>query len=165
MKKVALSGFVLASFAFYAFFTKHEETESRNAISVVQNSVQSSAIPQETSTPKPNSQGKNGRPFQTVAPTPQGKFKDGVYTGSRADAFYGYMQVKVTVSGGRITDVVFLEYPSDRGTSVEINSQAMPYLKQEAIAAQDSNVNIVTGATDSSYAFRESLKTALSQAI
>jgi uncharacterized protein with FMN-binding domain len=40
----------------------------------------------------------------------------------------------------------------------------MPYLKQEAIAAQSANVNIISGATDSSYAFRQSLASALAQA-
>ena len=92
------------------------------------------------------------------------KYKDGAYTGSSADAYYGSIQVQVTISGGKITDVAFLNYPHDRGTSVSINTQAMPYLKQEAIAAQSANVNIVSGATDSSLAFRQSLASALAQA-
>lgn len=91
-------------------------------------------------------------------------YKDGQYTGDVADAYYGNIQVKATISGGKITDVVFLQYPSDRSTSVFINRQAMPYLKQEAIAAQSGNVDIVSGATLSSQAFIQSMNSALSQA-
>lgn len=93
-----------------------------------------------------------------------GKYKDGEYTGTVADAFYGNIQVKAIISGGKITDVQFLQYPNDRSTSIMINTQAMPMLKQEAITAQSANVDIVSGATDSSNAFIQSLGSALSQA-
>lgn len=112
------------------------------------------------------------RPNTTPAPLPASPsqttttavYKDGTYTGSVADAFYGLVQVKATIVKGRITDVVFLSYPSDRATSVSINSQAMPYLKQEAIAAQTANVNIISGATETSLAFKQSLSFALASA-
>ncbi|MBI5906651.1 FMN-binding protein [Candidatus Saccharibacteria bacterium] len=91
-------------------------------------------------------------------------YKDGSYVGNAADAFYGYIQVKAVIQNGAITDVQFLQHPNDHSTSIEINNQAMPYLKQEAIKAQSSQVDIVSGATDTSYAFIESLKTALNKA-
>ena len=93
-----------------------------------------------------------------------GKYKNGTYTGSVVDAFYGNMQVAAVIQGGKLVDVQFLQYPSDQGTSREINSQSNPMLKQEAISAQSANVNIVSGATQSSEAFRQSLASALSQA-
>lgn|SRR5581483_4216643 len=96
--------------------------------------------------------------------TPAVKLKNGTFNGSSEDAFYGNVQVSITVSGGKITDVSFLDYPHDRGTSVEINSQAMPLLKQEAIQAQSANVDIISGATQTSNAFISSLSTALSKA-
>jgi uncharacterized protein with FMN-binding domain len=98
-------------------------------------------------------------------PTPRGKYKDGVYTGPVADAFYGPLQVKVIVTGGKITDVQFLQYPNDRQTSIQINAQAMPMLEREAIAAQSAKVDGVSGATQTSKAFIESLNSALKQAI
>lgn len=105
----------------------------------------------------------------TSSPVPttnsRGRYKDGTYTGIVADAFYGNVQVQVTISGGKITDVQFLQYPNDRQTSIEINSQAMPYLKQEAITAQSANVQGVSGATATSGAFVQSLDSALQQAI
>lgn len=91
-------------------------------------------------------------------------YKDGAYLGVVADAFYGNVQVKATISGGKITNVVFLDYPHDRQTSREINSQAMPILKQEAIQIQTANVDIVSGATQTSLAFVHSLQSALNQA-
>ena len=91
-------------------------------------------------------------------------YKDGSYTGSVADAQWGYIQVKAVISGGKITDVQFLQYPNERPRSIEINSYADPQLTQEAIQAQSAQVDIVTGATDSSQAFMQSLSDALSQA-
>jgi uncharacterized protein with FMN-binding domain len=96
--------------------------------------------------------------------TSSGQYSDGTYTGAAADAYYGNIQVKVTISSGKITDVAFLQYPNDRSTSRYINQQAMPQLRAEAIQAQSSNVSGVSGASDSSAAFVTSLHSALSQA-
>lgn len=93
-----------------------------------------------------------------------GQYKNGTYTGNVADAFYGNIQVQVTISKGQISDIQFLQYPNDRGNSIYINQQAMPLLKQEAIQVQSANVGGVSGATASSQAFVQSLRSALSQA-
>jgi len=93
-----------------------------------------------------------------------GQYKDGTYTGTVANAYYGYMQVRVTISGGKITDVTFLQHPHHAFTSVRINTIAMPMLKQEAIQAQNYRVNIISGASASSIGFIESLRSALQQA-
>lgn len=95
----------------------------------------------------------------------QGQYKDGTYTGDVVDAFYGNVQVKAIVVGGKLTDVQFLDYPQDRHTSVEINTQAMPQLKSEAITAQSANVDIVSGATQTSRGFIQSLQSALQKAV
>lgn len=94
-----------------------------------------------------------------------GKYKNGSYTGSSADAFYGLVQVKAIIIGGKITDVQFLNYPQDNGSSLSRSNYAMPILKSEAIQAQSANVNIVSGATETSRAFIQSLSSALSQAV
>lgn len=100
----------------------------------------------------------------TPPPVAQGKFKDGSYIGSVADAYYGSVEVKATVKGGALSNVSFLQFPNGHQTSVYINEQAMPMLTQEAISAQNANVNIISGATDTSLAFQQSLATALSKA-
>lgn len=93
-----------------------------------------------------------------------GQYKDGVYNGAVADAYYGNIQVQAIISGGKLTDIKFLDYPRDRDTSIQINSYALPILRTEAIQAQSANVNGVSGASDTSPAFVKSLSTALAQA-
>ncbi|MDE2001425.1 MAG: FMN-binding protein [Patescibacteria group bacterium] len=122
--------------------------------------------PPAAPTPAPAKTTPPPTPAPTPAPAPKPKnlYADGTFTGNPADAYYGTVQVQATIQNGKITDVQFLQYPSDRSTSRYINGQAMPYLKQEAIQAQNANVDIVSGATDTSFAFRESLASALALA-
>lgn len=121
-----------------------------------------------TPPPAPAPAPTQSQPAPVATPPPPkknlGQYVDGTYTGSVADAYYGYVQVQVSVSGGKVTGVQFLQYPNDRSTSRYINGQAMPYLIAEAIQAQNANVDVVSGATDTSMAFRQSLADALSQA-
>lgn len=55
-------------------------------------------------------------------------------------------------------------YPDHTDRSVFINSQALPILKSEALRAQSASVDLVSGATDSSEAFAESLQSAILKA-
>jgi uncharacterized protein with FMN-binding domain len=98
------------------------------------------------------------------ATSPSGTYKDGTYTGNVADAVWGSVQVQVVIQNGKITSVQFLQYPNERSRSVEINQYADPILINEAIQAQSGNVDTVSGATDTSDAFIQSLNDALSQA-
>ena len=168
MKKFLLSSLVIVVFTMYVLHDRSERSEAKVVI------PSQPTLPPAESTPTsmPPTPEKAGpvEPTQATAqptsiPTQKlGRYKDGEYTGNAADAIYGNIQVKAIIQGGNITDVQFLQYPNDRQTSIEINTQAMPYLKSEAIQAQSANVDIVTGATDSSIAFRESLASALGQA-
>ena len=55
--------------------------------------------------------------------------------------------------------------PDHTDRSVFINEQAVPYLRQEVLTAQfNSNIYLVSGATDTSMAFVQSLQSALLQA-
>jgi uncharacterized protein with FMN-binding domain len=103
-------------------------------------------------------------PTPTPVPKPKGLYADGVYTGGQADAYYGMVQVQTTIQKGKIARVQFLQYPNDRRTSQSINGQAMPLLETEALQVQNANVNIISGATDTSMAFQQSLADALAQA-
>ena len=99
-----------------------------------------------------------------TTPVAASTYKDGTYTGSVDNAFYGNVQVSTTIGGGKITAVNFLQYPDENPNSIYVNTTAIPFLKQEAIKAQSSNVSVVTGATLTSKAFMQSLANALSQA-
>lgn len=91
-------------------------------------------------------------------------YADGVYTGPAADAYYGIIQIQALVQGGRLTALKVLKYPNDRRTSVSINRQALPMLRDEAISAQSADVDIISGATLTSRAFIQSLGGALKKA-
>jgi uncharacterized protein with FMN-binding domain len=54
--------------------------------------------------------------------------------------------------------------PNHTDRSVYINSNALPILKAEALKAQSANINMVSGATDSSDAFAQSLQSAILKA-
>ena len=45
-----------------------------------------------------------------------------------------------------------------------INQNALPILKSEALQRQSANINLVSGATDTSYAFAQSLQAAILKA-
>lgn len=101
-------------------------------------------------------------PQTTSAPTPT--YKDGTYTGKPASEPYGTVQVAVVIKGGKITQVNLLQRPSDGPRAVEVNARALPLLVQETIAAQNAQIDAVSGASLTSPVFIESLKSALSQA-
>ena len=103
-------------------------------------------------------------PRSAPPPQPQGEYIDGTYTGDPETGYYGTVQVQVTVSGGQLVNVQFLQYPNARSTSRFLNGQAMPILWQEAIQAQSAKVDVISGASDTSASFRQSLASALSQA-
>lgn len=103
-------------------------------------------------------------PAATTTAASNGRYRDGTYTGPVTDAYYGNVQVRVTVQSGQIADVQFLDYPSDRSTSRYINSQATPALRSEAIQSQIAPVDAVSGATYTSQAFNQSFASALAQA-
>ena len=92
-------------------------------------------------------------------------YADGTYTGPSVDAYYGNVQLQVSIHGGRVSGFNLLDYPRHTNTSVMINRQALPMLANEVITAQSAKVDIVTGATLTSEAFIRSVGSAIQQAI
>jgi uncharacterized protein with FMN-binding domain len=160
MKKTVVSVVIIGAFVLYCFFYGHSGFAPVIPTTAVESRPSSSATA-AASTSTPNA---SATPGATVTPAPGALYKDGSYTGSVDDAQWGVVQVKAIITNGKITDVQFLQYPNDRSRSVYINSIADPQLTSEAIQAQSANVDVVTGATDSSLAFIQSLTDALSQA-
>ena len=90
--------------------------------------------------------------------------KDGTYTGQSEFTPYGTVKVAAVVSGGKITDIKFLQMPGPEGHSREVTAFAEPYLKQETLQNQNGNIQFVSGATTTSEAYQMSLQAALDQA-
>jgi uncharacterized protein with FMN-binding domain len=101
-------------------------------------------------------------PVPTHSPTPT-TAPAKTYTGDEVDMRYGPVQVRITVRGSRIVDVVALQTPDSSSQSREINDYAKPRLRQEALDAQSANIDTVSGATYTSDAYAESLQSAIDQ--
>ena len=86
------------------------------------------------------------------------------YEGSVAATRWGDVQVVITVAGGKITAVTVPVYPTANGKDRQINARAVPILVQETIAAQNADIDTVSGATVTSDGYRESLQAALDAA-
>jgi uncharacterized protein with FMN-binding domain len=93
-----------------------------------------------------------------------GSYKDGTYSGESENTLYGTVQVAAVVSGGKITDIQFLQMPGPEGNSRQITSFAEPLLRQETIQSQSAHIDFVSGATQTSEAYEMSLQAALDQA-
>jgi uncharacterized protein with FMN-binding domain len=183
IRKFFLSAFVVFSFFAYAISKPFTDPQGRlSQISPIPSVLVTQPVSTSTLTAPPATSDASQQdststatvpaatteaPTQlVVVPTavPAGLYKDGTYTGPTVDAFYGYVQVQVVIQNGKIANVQFLQFPSDRRTSQRINSVAVPYLTQEAVQAQNANVDIVSGATLTSEGFIQSLQSALSTA-
>lgn len=91
--------------------------------------------------------------------TLQGKYKDGTYTGTGRGHRPG-IQVQVTIKNNKITNV---EIVSDNETQ-RYSSEPFNTIPQEIIEAQSTNVDAVSGATESSDGVMMAVEDALSQA-
>jgi uncharacterized protein with FMN-binding domain len=87
-----------------------------------------------------------------------------VIVGDPEDNPYGTIQVRVTLNGGRITDVSTVQSPNDRGRSVEIAQQSLPVLRQEVLRAQSAQIDVVSGASYDSQGYAQSVQSALDKA-
>ncbi|GHJ06602.1 FMN-binding protein [Micromonospora humidisoli] len=88
----------------------------------------------------------------------------GSYDGSVAQTRWGPVQVRITVAGGRITDVTALQVPDGNFRDQQINDYAVPVLRQAALTAQSARIDTVSGATVTSDGYRESLQAAIDAA-
>ena len=92
----------------------------------------------------------------TVAASTSG-YADGTYTGTGTSRF-GNVTVSITTSSGKITNVQITKVT----TSFPVSRIAS--LPAQVVQNQTANVNVVTGATYSSQAFKQAVQQALAQA-
>jgi uncharacterized protein with FMN-binding domain len=91
-------------------------------------------------------------------------YKDGTYTGDAEDTIYGTVQVAAVISGGKITDIKFIQMPGPEGHSKEVTAFAESPLKQSTLNHQSANIDFVSGATQTSEGYVQSLQAALDRA-
>ncbi len=135
-----------------------------------------SAAPTEAATSTPTkkatpskSAATNNSQTQTPTPTPSkatvapvAKAVSGTFTGDSIDVRYGFVQVKITVENGKITDAQAVVAPSGRND--RWTQMSVPVLRQRTLEAQSANISGVTGASFTSYGWYTSLVSALAKA-
>lgn len=85
-------------------------------------------------------------------------------TGTAVDTRYGPVQVRITVTNGKITAASAVDYPQSNPRDAQINAYAVPRLNAEAQAAGTANIDVVAGATYTSDGYIQSLQSALDKA-
>jgi uncharacterized protein with FMN-binding domain len=85
-------------------------------------------------------------------------------TGAAWPTIYGPVQVRITVTGGKVTAVAATEYPEETPRDSQINAFAIPQLNAEALAAGSAKIDTVSGATYTSGGYVGSLQSALDKA-
>ncbi len=86
------------------------------------------------------------------------------YTGQAVNTRWGPVQVRITVTGGKITAAEAIQYPNSNPRDVEINARAIPALNEETVQAQSAQLDSIGGATVTSQGYLASLQSALDQA-
>lgn len=81
-------------------------------------------------------------------------------TGAVAQTQYGAVQVRLTVSNGKITKAEAVQAPKG-GTSDQKTALSVPKLNQETVTAQSANIDSVSGATYTSGGYKQSLQSAI----
>jgi uncharacterized protein with FMN-binding domain len=89
--------------------------------------------------------------------------KNGVFRGAPAENQYGRIQVTIRVANGRITAIA-ATHGTTPAMTLKVNQRAIPILRQEALQAQNAQIDTVSGATYSSGSFKTSLRSAIQQA-
>ncbi|WP_329341214.1 FMN-binding protein [Streptomyces sp. NBC_00663] len=115
------------------------------------------AAPPQSAQPSQPSQ-----PSQSASAPAQGAASKTV-TGTVAQTQYGPVQVRITVSNGKITKAEAVQAPSG-GQSTQKTELSVPKLNAAAVAAGSADIDSVSGATYTSAGYKKSLQSALDQA-
>ena len=133
--------------------TKKSTTTTKKSVATTQ---KSSAA---TATPAPSKAAATSAPAPSKAAVTA---VSGQFTGDAIDVGYGIVQVKITVSNGKITEADVVQAPS--GRNQRWTDFAVPNLRSQTLSAQSAAINGVSGASYTSYGWYKSLITALQKA-
>ena len=131
--------------------TTNEQNSSSNKASTSTANTEQSATPASPSA-------------SPIATQKQSSGSSGTFKGETVRTRWGPVQVQITVSNGKISDISTLQYPNGDRRSMMISSQVIPWLQQEALQAQSANISGIGGATYTSGGFINSLASALQKA-
>jgi uncharacterized protein with FMN-binding domain len=125
----------------------------------------SSASPTAKASPSPTT--STAKP--TPRPTPKPSSTTKTVTGSTVNVSegrrsFGVVQVRLTLTNGKITAATAVQFPQDDSHSAEISQFSIPTLSQEVLSKQSASIDAVSGATYTSDAYAQSVQAALDAA-
>ncbi len=173
--------------ALFLLFSYHTSTNAAATTSIVAPQTDAAAAAGAAGTPSttsgsptsgsPTTSGSTTSGSTTSGSAMSGAATSGASAGSSAAAItpatvdgsvistrYGNVQVQITVADGKVTAAKVLQVPWSDRKDQQINSRAVPILNSEAVAAQSSDIDMVSGATYTSQAYAQSLQAALDAA-
>jgi uncharacterized protein with FMN-binding domain len=131
-------------------FGYHTSTDQTNPAA----GASTASVTPSASSPSVSSSGSSGGGSSSTKTT----------TGSVIQTRWGPVQVKITVTNDRISDVRVVQYPNGNNRDAEINDYALPILVNETLDAQSAKIDMVSGATVTSEGYVQSLQSALDEA-
>jgi uncharacterized protein with FMN-binding domain len=150
MRKTLVITFAVAILGGLSFYVNKHKNSALNKVTAQPSSTQVSTSHTASSTGSGSS---------------SSVYKEGIYSGNAAETPYGTVQVAAVISGGKITDVEFMQMPNDEQHSREVTAMSEPLLKESALNKQSADgLDMVTGATSTYYGYQESLQAALNKA-
>jgi uncharacterized protein with FMN-binding domain len=108
--------------------------------------------------------GSSGSPGSSGSSGSGGASTVGTFKGSVVQTRFGAVQVQITVSAGKISEVTALRLTDDDRKSIQISNRAAPLLRTEVLSAQSAAVKTISGATVTSNAYLSSLQAAIDAA-
>lgn len=165
MRKRAIAASVLASLGILTVGWQIGAATAVTPASPSGGTASGSGSTASTGTSTTTSPGTSSSPSASASAATSGSgLKDGSFTGSSEQTVFGNVQVRLTISGGKITEVKALQLTDQGGRSVQISNYAAPILRQEVLASQSANVANVNGATYTTDGYLQSVQSALDQA-
>jgi uncharacterized protein with FMN-binding domain len=132
--------------------------------------VGAAAAQPEATRPEAAPADRSGAARARVPAAPSGRTRragagySGTVTGPVVQVKWGQVQVRATLTAGRITGVDVLRTPDENAHDRQVNAAAVPVLVRETLAAQSSRIDMVSGATLTSTGYVRSLQAALDRA-
>jgi uncharacterized protein with FMN-binding domain len=155
----AIAATAIALALLFSFKTPADNASALGAPAIISPAPDASTGPESSEPPVPTA---TLAPGATPAPTKVASKGSGTFTGAVVPEPFGEVQVQITLSGGKITDVTALQLPT-HGRSGFISQSAAPILQGEALSAQSAKIDTVSGATYTSDAYAQSLQSAIDQ--
>ena len=128
-----------------------------------------SSIPTAKASPTPTKSTAKPTPKPTPTPTAKPSSTTKTVTGSSVTVgegrrVFGVVQVRLTLTNGKITSISAVQAPDADPHSAQISQFSIPILGQEVLSAQGASIDAVSGATYTSNAYAQSVQAALDAA-